>query len=95
MEKFWGESFFSNLSFGMISDPTNRQTQPSQTSEDNNLVFLSQSFVVPERIKFFKFSKTRMNVTNKHLIIIFANNSAYLLDRRAISPRRPIMKGID
>jgi len=87
MERIWGEGLFTP------SEPNVNVNMNTQSSDDNNLVFLTQTFIIPEKIKFFKFSKSRMNVSNKHLIIIFDNNSAYLLDKRILSPRRPIMKG--
>ena len=84
MERIWGDSSAeANLNLNVNT----------QSSEDNNLVFLTQTFIVPEKIKLFKFSKSRLNVSNKHLIIIFDNNSSYLIDKRMLSPRRPTIKG--
>ena len=61
----------------------------SENNED--VTILSHTFVIPRHIKFIKASTTLNNNSNKFIIIAFDNNMIYLIDRRNLSPRRPIM----
>jgi hypothetical protein len=60
--------------------------------QDSDLIFLSQTYVLPRNIKGLFVSKTHINIANKYIIFLFENNQIFFIDRRGISPRRPIMK---
>lgn len=60
--------------------------------QETDLVFLTQTYVLPRNIKGIFVSKTHINIANKYIIFLFENNQIFFIDRRGLSPRRPIMK---
>jgi hypothetical protein len=67
----------------------------NESNDDINgsdLIFLTQSYVLNRKVKGLFVSKTRINIANKFVIILFENNQVFFIDKRGISPRRPIMK---
>lgn len=60
--------------------------------QETDLVFLTQTFILPRRLKKLFVSKTILNVSNKFFIFLFENNQFFVVDKRSISPRRPIAK---
>ena len=74
-------------------DTTNNDEMTMKIYSENNedVTILSHTFIIPRHIKFIKASTTLNNNSNKFIIIAFDNNMIYLIDRRNLSPRRPIM----
>ena len=74
-------------------DTSNNEETTMKLFSDNNedIIILSHTFIVPRHIKFIKASTTLYNNSNKFIIITFDNNMIYLIDRRELSPRKPIM----
>jgi hypothetical protein len=60
--------------------------------QESDLVFLTQTYVLPRNIKGLFVSKTHINIGNKYIILLSENNQIFFVDKRGISPRRPIMK---
>lgn len=64
----------------------------NENLQEFDLVFLTQTFIIPKRVKQIYFSKSKTNVSNKFLIMVFENNQVFVIEKRGISPRRPIVK---
>jgi len=60
--------------------------------QESDLVFLSHTYVIPRKLKGLFTTKTLLNVGNKYFIFLFENNQAFLVDKRGVSPRRPLVK---
>jgi hypothetical protein len=58
----------------------------------NDLIFLTQTYILNRKVKGLYVSKTKINIANKFIILLFENNQVFFIDKRGISPRRPIMK---
>lgn len=57
-----------------------------------DLVFLTQTFILPRKLKGLFISKSFINISNKFLILLLENNQVYFIDKNTISPRRPIVR---
>jgi hypothetical protein len=60
--------------------------------QESDLLFLTQTFITSKRIKDIKTSKTLLNMANKFFVVIFENNQVFFVDKRGLSPRRPLMR---
>jgi hypothetical protein len=60
--------------------------------QESDLVFLTHTYVIPRKLKGLFTTKTLLNVENKYFIFLFENNQAFLVDKRGVSPRRPLVK---
>ena len=65
---------------------------PEGDLKENDLVFLTQTYILTRKIKGIYTSKSSLNVANKHLLFLMENNQVFLVDKRVVSPRRPLMK---
>jgi hypothetical protein len=77
--------------FNIFSD-SEKSHEESDNIQENDLIFLTQTFILTRKIKGLFISKTLLNVANKYLIFLLENNQVFLLDKRGVSPRRPMMK---
>jgi hypothetical protein len=57
-----------------------------------DLIFLTQTYILNRKVKGLYVSKTKINIANKFIILLFENNQVFFVDKRGISPRRPIMR---
>jgi hypothetical protein len=64
----------------------------SDSISETDLVFLTQTYILPRKVKEISTSKSNLNVANKYLLFLMENNSVFFLDKRIVSPRRPLMK---
>jgi hypothetical protein len=84
------DSFMSLMEKVLHFDSRTEETSPSE----NNLVFQEACYILPKRVKSIYASETKLNVSNKQIILIFENNLVLFLDRRLVGGRRPLTKGI-
>lgn len=56
-----------------------------------DLVFMTQIYTLPKKIKGMFVSKSLYNISNKFIILVFENNQIYFLDKNLLSARRPVM----
>lgn len=67
-------------------------TDDEDLVHSNDLVFLMKTYFLPRKIKNIFVNKSKLNVSNKYIILLLETNQIYLIDKRALSPRRPIAK---
>ena len=61
--------------------------------DENSLIFQEACYIIPKRVKHIFVSETRINVSNKQIILLFENNFVHFLDIRLAGARRPLTKG--
>ena len=59
--------------------------------QECDLVFLTHTYITSRKIKGLFATKTLLNVENKYFVFLFENNQVFLVDKRAVSPRRPLV----
>lgn len=58
----------------------------------NDLVFLTQTFVLTKKVKGLFSSRSNLSIANKSILILYESNLLAVYDRRLLSPRRPIFR---
>jgi len=69
------------------------ESRTEKTSDENDLVFQEACYILPKRVKQMFASETKLNVSNKQIILVFENNFVHFLDIRFAGARRPLTKG--
>ena len=63
-----------------------------QKIHSDDLVFMSKTFLLNRKPKKLFFTNSKLNLANKYLIFLMESNQIYFVDKRALSPRRPVGK---
>lgn len=63
-----------------------------ETVNTNDVIFLTQTYVLTKKIKSMVCSKSLLNVSNRAILVALDNNQIFAVDQRLFSARRPIAK---
>lgn len=85
------ENLFENQKLTTTKNNNDAEKEEELLHSDD-LVFLTKTFFVPRRVKNLFLNKTKLNVANKYIIFLLESNQVFLVDKRALSPRRPFAK---
>jgi hypothetical protein len=68
------------------------EDKEEQLVHSDDLVFLTKTFFLPRKVKKMFLNETKLNVANKYIIFLLESNQVFLVDKRVLSPRRPLAK---
>lgn len=71
---------------------SNNDENEEELVHSDDLVFLTKTFFLPRKVKSMFLNKTKLNVANKYIIFLLESNQVFLVDKRVLSPRRPLAK---
>ena len=80
-----------NVDYNLMRLIKNKLNKNISSNKENEIEILVKTYVTERKIKNISISKSKYNKSNKYILFILDNNDLQLINRDALSPRRPNM----
>lgn len=82
------EGLVDKFGLGPMAKP--KPNVPFSSFSSNPPIVMHKTFILPRPVRGLHYTVTKGGVSNINLIVVFQNGQIYSMDRRQISPRRPV-----